>query len=235
MSKELGKLFDAGTANVTVPERIVTIGAISISGTLAVKVDGDQIDFSSSGGDTNYSLQAYSDANYMNQIGSVRPTGATGAWTMSIPDTYKDKLVYFMLSQDGNGASYKLGSETATATGTIAIDKTFTTKAITGTVKNGATAIEVSLMLFEDTADTFDALIDKWQSGEIAQITSAGSDGDGKWTVTVLSDVASAYILVYDEAMNGYITSSKISLTAGTPIALDIATMKFIGVYSGNG
>jgi hypothetical protein len=216
-SKALGLLFSAGSANFSAGERTVEIGVVTMTGTLAVTVDENPITFS--GGSGDYRLEAYADAAYATSIAGAI-IGAGGAWTMPIPDIYS--TVYFMAEIWGSG-SYKLGSATV-RTETTALSGTFTTKTITITV-NGALMVG----LFDGTATT----LDPFMAGAIAQVGNVSQgQGSGAWTATVLSDVASAYILVMDESMNCYITNARVTLTQGTPVNLVIGNMNFIGVYS---
>jgi hypothetical protein len=131
-----------------------------------------------------------------------------------------------------------LGNKTVTTTET-ALTGTFSTKSIKGTVKDGTTPMQTSISLFDGTAATIEAFIKKMDDGEITQITYANTDATGAWETTVLSDVASAYILVmqytsdYSPA-DCYITKNKVTLTAGTPINLDIRELNYLGVFSNN-
>jgi hypothetical protein len=230
--KELGEFFKAGKTNVTGLSKTADIGVITMTGTLSVTVNGTALVF-----DNNFSGEwsVFPDDkySYTNQIGYTTNIGTGGAWKMLIPDTYK--TVYFMLQVRGDdeSVSYKLGGKPVT-TETTALTGTFTTKDITGTVKNGTNAIQgIYLTLVSDTAATIEAFLAKYESGTIAIITQASSDKDGKWTVTVLSDVASVYILVAVES-DYYITKDKVTLEAGKAIALDIETMNYLGEYNGN-
>jgi fibronectin type 3 domain-containing protein len=204
------------------------IGMFTMTGTLAVTVNGMALNFSDGG---SYRLIAYADA-YNDNIGEASPS-ADGAWTMAIRERYDGTMVYFGLIFGNDGLFFKLGSKMA-STNPIALSGTFTTKTISGTVKDGATPVMAQVMLLDGTADTFDALLEKLQSGEIAYIASTSSES-GLWTISVLDDVADAYILVEnfisDSSVHGYITKNKVTLTAGAAINLVIGEMNDIGVY----
>jgi hypothetical protein len=237
----IGSFWSENYYRFTMPAEVVTVtanfaGPMTINGTLSVKVNGTAIDFAAE--NAEYHLTAYPDAKYMNQLGEGRLT-TTGTWTMSIPETYKDKTVYFQLYDNNKGASYNLGGNTVGTTA-IALSKEFTTKTISGTVKDGTTPVMAQIILLDGTADTVDAFVAKFYSGEIAILGQAQTESEsetvtGEWTASVLSDVTSAYILViaftsdYSSA-ECYITKDKVTLTT-TPIALDIATMNDIGAY----
>jgi CBS domain-containing protein len=231
MHKDLGKLFDASNEDVAVtPATTVDIGIVTMTGTLAVTVNGTPLVF---GNDFNGDLRVYADAAYTNQIGYT-DIGTDGSWTMLIPDSYTK--VYFQLYTYNGGASYKLGEKPVVTTAT-ALTGTFTIKTISGTVKDGATPVPSQLVLLDGTADTFDALYAKLMSGSVAQLGSVGSE-DGSWTTSVLSDVADAYILVMvfsdvnSYTADCYITKTKVTLTAATPINLVIGEMNSLGVFS---
>jgi hypothetical protein len=233
--KELGLLFSAGNENVTVPEKTVEIGVVTMHGTLSVTINEEEFVFSANaGGGYDFQLGAYANAAYTDQIGSAKPSGDDGAWTMLIPDKYT--TVYFAFETYGDAyASYQLGGKPVTTEAT-ALTGTFTTKTITGTVTDGDEPIMAQLMLLDGTETTIGALFAKVDAGQIASLAQAYTM-DGTWTATVLSDVNSAYILVasfVNESIDCYITKTKVTLTAETAIALDIGDMTYLGVYTGD-
>jgi hypothetical protein len=235
--KELGKLFDAGSVDVTSINKTVEIGAVAMHGTLSVTINGTPVTFFGSGNDR---LAAYGNATYTDYIGYTTISSG-GAWTMSIPDTYPTVYFAFETSDRDTYAFYKLGGKTVTAATETALSGTFTTKTITGTVKDGETPIMAQLVLLSGTAASLDALYTKFQNGQIEEYAYTNTSDGGAWTATVLSDVASAYILVIspgdEDSIDYYITKSKITLTQGTPINLDIGntgTMTFLGTETYN-
>ncbi|MDR3311906.1 MAG: hypothetical protein LBS64_02085 [Spirochaetaceae bacterium] len=222
--------FNMPAENITVSAAFVT--PIAMNGTLSIKINGTPVIFP--GESYDFRLTAYGNAAYTDYIGSTSTISAGGAWTILIPNTYANKTVYFEFSTRNDGAYYNLGGKTVTTDPTT-LSGTFTTKTIGGTVQDENEPIEADIILVSGTAATFASLYTKFMSGEIVVVGQSYAE-EGTWTAAVLSDVASAYIMVIlysDESSSDYyITKIKVPLTAGASIALDLATMNFIGTES---
>ncbi|MDR1788091.1 MAG: hypothetical protein LBR16_06545 [Treponema sp.] len=245
-SREIGQLFtltSSDSDSKAAGSKDVTIGVVTISGTLAVTLNGQTPDY--------VSLSAYSDANYSNEVG-YDPTDspeATINWSMEIPDDLTS--VYFIVYVESEeeetevSVSKKLGAKSV-ASSPFALTAAITTKTVSGTLKAGGTAVTGYAMVVATSAkfDTAEAFYTAISGGQAETYGSYAEDGE--WSMSVDSDVTGAYLYVmlidvdmetYSYSYYIYRSSSQVSFNASgaTTVDLDLASMTYLGVLDMSG